>query len=152
MESISIINLISKLMSYSKDRVFPTEGSEELHSFLIKDVVPFVESSEYTKKSQVITQISEVAEQIDFLLKVPELADKTVIGIVGTRNTPNEQISKIINLRDEILFNRSIPTLITGGDSVKFSAINRFNQRVSLSKEEYDCCNDFYKYKTPDFG
>lgn len=151
MRDENVFELLSRLLAEQDiESTELTQLYDELYGFVNTDFSRALDQTEYTAKFRIVAELDDFLAQIGLLLKLPELAGKTVVGLIGTSSPQYfDVIRQLTGGRDALLkFSRNVPTVVyhsQAGEPVR--AINILDNTVILEKWEFTATNaEIYKH------
>ena len=135
------INLLAKLLNEDVENNTVNEDFNDIYTTIKVDFIPKLEKSTFPRKTRILANIESYLEWIESLINVNDIVGNSFIGVLGSDyGTCKNIINKLIEEDSEKLYmnNTNIPALIVNDDNKEIKLLNRLDNEVILSINEYE--------------
>lgn len=141
-------NLLTEQLSHFYDGYKEIRDQyEKLYEKVTQSLYKSINETNYENKTELIVDIEETLDVIEFFTQFPQIINKTFMLIQGDAREGQRFFEKLCSkeVGQLIRRNNNIPTLITNGD-VEIRSINRLKNITSLQTDEFHLANgELYK-------
>ena len=135
------INLLAKLLNEDVENNKVNEDFNDIYTTIKVDFMPKLEKSTFPRKTRILANIESYLEWIESLINVNDIVGNSFIGVLGSDyGTCKNIINKLIEEDSEKLYmnNTNIPALIVNDENKEIKLLNRLDNEVILSINEYE--------------
>lgn len=120
------------------------EAYDDLLDLVETKLPSILDSGKYPNNSEIIRVCDTILRKKEVFLKIPELAEKSLVTIIGSSKDIYQECRAILRNIPEIKNNSSIPMFIIQDENYESSiqAITASDDTVIISSEEYSYLNE----------
>lgn len=135
--------LLTEERTHIKKQKVVEDQFEQLLDMITTNLYPAIDGSSYENKTKLLLNIKETLNEIEFLISLPQLLNKTIVLVTGEKRAVPAWFTQM-NMReyaDFIRQNSNVPMILFYSEEQQILAQNQLDNQGELTKQDYSYAN-----------